>query len=94
MANEIYPVTWWGDTYYTAWSLTEHPTLPNGEAYINRVESDGGIFETSGCFYTIVSDNPLLFDLVFIYKERVINDSGTMEETICTSDKIHSIANI
>ncbi len=93
MANEIYAQTWWGDAYNTAYSLLEHPTLPNTYQYQDRVLADGGTFEESGCYNNIVSNNPLLFDLVFIFKERVNNDSGTIEQTYCTSLKINEIAN-
>ena len=93
MANEIYDVTWWGDTYNTSSTLITLPTLPNSYQFIDRVESDGGTFVDSGCYRSIVSSNPLLFDLIFIFKERVINDGGTINETYCTSLKTHKISN-
>ena len=94
MANEIYANSWWGNTLKTASTLVQNPPLPNLEAFKIRVQSDSGIFEDSSCIFSVTSVNPMLFDSVFIYQNRVLNNGGVIEDTNCLSNKIHNIANL
>lgn len=54
------------------------------DSYIDRVEFDGGLYESSECISNVISNNE---DIYVFYKNRVIDDGGVVESLNCVKNE-------
>ena len=83
MANEIYKSSWWGSPVNNGWGGIYYDlaqTLSLLELrYIERVEADGGVVESTECLKSTWSEYN------WEYAFRVTDDGGVVESLECVT---------
>jgi hypothetical protein len=86
MANEIYNSTWWGNPQKNGWGGIYYDyafDFPLINYFIDRVEADGGIIESSECVSQALS---ILSIYNWDYNFRVESDGGKVESLECVTN--------
>jgi hypothetical protein len=98
--GDIYCSTWWGDTDQTTLSIQNESAPPCfapandiAEAFLARVEADGGVLEGYDCLVAALQDlgEDDYYEIWDTYILRMTEDGATLEGRECLIDNLFNL---